>query len=41
MRSAVARGGNMVKVMEPQSLQNELCKWLRRTIEAYSEAPSD
>ena len=28
--------GNMVKVMEPQSLRNELCKWLRKTMEIYS-----
>ena len=32
--------GNMIKVMEPQSLRDELCKWLRKTMEVYSEAPS-
>ena len=33
--------GNMVKVMEPQSLRDELCKWLRKTLEVYSEEPLD
>ena len=33
--------GNMIKVIEPQSLRDELCKWLRKTMEVYSEAPSD
>ena len=33
--------GNMIKVMEPQCLRDELCKWLRKTMEVYSEAPSD
>lgn len=33
--------GNMVKVMEPQSLRNELCKWLRKTMEVYSGESSD
>ena len=27
--------GNMVKVLEPQSLRDELCKWLRKTLEVY------
>ena len=27
--------GNMIKVLEPQSLQDELCKWLRKTMEVY------
>lgn len=33
--------GNMIKVMEPQSLRDELCKWLRKTMEVYSDKPSD
>ena len=27
--------GNMIKVMEPNSLQEEICKWLENTIEMY------
>ena len=27
--------GNMIKVLEPQSLQDELRKWLRKTMEVY------
>lgn len=27
--------GNMIKVLEPQSLQKELHKWLRKTLEVY------
>ena len=27
--------GNMIKVLEPQSLQDELRKWLRKTMEGY------
>lgn len=27
--------GNMIKVLEPQSLQDELRKWLRKTLEVY------
>ena len=27
--------GNMIKVLEPQSLQDELYKWLRKTMEVY------
>ena len=27
--------GNMIKVLEPQSLQDELHKWLRKTMEVY------
>lgn len=33
--------GNMIKIMEPQSLRDELCKWLRKTMEVYSEKPSN
>jgi len=29
------RWGNMIKVLEPQSLQDELRKWLRKTMEVY------
>lgn len=29
--------GNMIKVLEPTSLKNELCKWLRNTLEMYNE----
>lgn len=27
--------GNMIKVLEPQSLQEKICKWLEKTIEVY------
>ena len=27
--------GNMIKVLEPQSLQDEQRKWLRKTMEVY------
>ena len=27
--------GNMIKVLEPKSLQEEICKWLENTIEMY------
>ena len=29
--------GNMVKVLEPASLKNELCKWIRKTLDVYTE----
>ena len=29
--------GNMVKVLEPVSLKNELCKWIKKTLEVYQE----
>ena len=27
--------GNMIKVLEPKSLQEKICKWLDKTIEVY------
>lgn len=27
--------GNMIKVLEPKTLQEEICKWLENTIEMY------
>ena len=27
--------GNMIKVLEPKNLQEEICKWLENTIEMY------
>lgn len=27
--------GNMIKIMEPQSLRDELCKWLNNTLKVY------